>query len=99
MTRTTMSDALKSKRVRVCDNGLFLPLAMRLSRDFGEVEYFKPWVSQAPTSMSLLVGEGFDEVTRIKSLWDNMDSVDLWVFPDILFGDIQSHLVKLGHRV
>jgi hypothetical protein len=32
-------------------------------------------------------------------MWEYVDSVDLWVFPDVYFADVQEQLVDMGKRV
>jgi len=58
-----------------------------------------PWANSFPRSNQLLVGDGFDEIERIKFLWDHVDDVDLFIFPDIYFGDVATQLAKMGKRV
>jgi hypothetical protein len=85
--------------VCVCDCGLFVSIARRLAREFKRVLYFSPWVTAFPTSNSMLIGDGFDDIERINRPWDRIDEVDLWVFPDVYFADWQNMLVRLGKRV
>lgn len=94
-----MSDDLKSKRVLIYDYGLFVSLAETLARYFGEVRYFMPWKSSFPKSNSLIVGAGLTSVTRTTDFFDEIDSADLIVFPDVYDGDLQNHLRSIGHRV
>lgn len=89
----------KSKCCCWLDNGLFVDYALRYAPEFGRTLYWTPWVSSFPTSNSLLVGDGFDSIERIKHIWDYVDQVDLWIVPDVYFSDIQVALVNMGKRV
>lgn len=90
---------LKNKTVGWIDNGLFVDFAIRHSHHFGRTLYWMPWVSSFPKSNQLLIGDGFDEIERIRFLWDYIDQIDLFIIPDIYFGDIASFLSKLGKPV
>lgn len=90
---------LKDKTVLIYDDGLFMFLAERLSRDFGTVLLYTPWESDYPRSQDDAIGEGIEGVTRISSFWDHIDEADLFVFPGLYHGDIQIQLVNMGKRV
>lgn len=92
-------DDLSSKTCFVYDNGLFVELAVRLARDFGKVYYYHPFKSAFPRLRDASVGEGLLGVERVYDLWDVADQVDLWVFPDVYDGDLQSFLRNRGDRV
>src|SRR5882724_7828370 len=92
--------AYTSKTVCVVDNGLFVELALTLTPHFKRVYYFSPWSQSGyPRSNALLIGHGVPNVTRIESIWEVLDEVDLFVFPDVYFGSLQLHLAALGKRV
>lgn len=90
---------LKSKTCMVVDNGIFVEMSRRLADDFGRVLYFSPWSSGYPTSRGLLIGAGDDKIERVKDMWLHIDEVDLFVFPDVYEGGLQTHLASLGKRV
>lgn len=90
---------LKSKTVAICDSGLFAECARTLSRSFGKVYYTSPWVSDFPSSTKTELGEGFPEYERVKDIWDIIDDVDLFVFPDQHQGPLQQYLAAQGKRV
>jgi hypothetical protein len=92
-------DNLKEKVVLVIDCGLFVEFCIRLSKDFKKVYYHTPWVSSFPTSKDIAVGTGFKEIERIDNMWDIIDEVDLFVFPDVYFADLQQYLRNIGKRV
>lgn len=89
---------LEEKTACIIDNGLFVDFAVRLTREFGRVLYWSPWVSAFPRSNNLLIGEGLG-LRRIRYPWDHLDKVDLWIFPDVYFSDMQNELVRQGRRV
>jgi hypothetical protein len=92
-------DNLKNKVVTVYDPGNYQEVAVRLARDFGKVNYFKPWKSAAPQFRQLFIGDGIPNVRRVRNFFDVIDETDLFVFPDVYDGDLQLHLEKLGKRV
>ena len=95
-----MPPSYRNKSCCVVDNGLFVELAVTLSKSFGQVYYYSPWESAFPKSNEVLIGKGIPDVTRIDSIWPVLDAVDLWVFPDIYMGSLQHHLADdLGKRV
>ena len=87
------------KSILVIDNGLFLHFAEHLTEYFGTVYYWSPWVSAFPKSNSLIVGQGVPGVTRVRSIWEVADEVDMFVFLDIGYGQLQDYLVGIGKRV
>lgn len=87
------------KTCLVFDNGGYVEVAKTLSKDFKKVYYFTPWQTGFPTSNDTLIGSGFKEFERTNHFWDKIDEVDLFVFTDIMQGDLQEYLVKQGKRV
>lgn len=78
---------LKTKSCLVADWGLFVELAPRLARDFGEVKLFVPWASGYPRAAPAHVGCGLDGVDRVETFWDHVPDADVVVFPDLYFAD------------
>ncbi len=78
---------LKTKSVLIADHGLFMDLAPRLARDFGEVKLFVPWASGYPKAAPAYVGTGIEGVDRVETFWDHVADSDLVVFPDLYFSD------------
>lgn len=97
--QTMTTTNLKTKTVMVMDNGLFVSFARMLAKDFGKVYYHAPWITSFPRSQTLAVGAGFDEIERVKFPLDKADEVDLWVFLDLYYHDLQAYLVEKGARV
>ncbi len=94
-----MSD-YSNRRALVYDGGgTFLPLAERLSREFAEVGYFKPWENDTPDGRELMVGYGVPGITRIKYFFQEYKKYDLIIFPDVWEGDLQEDLRSRGCRV
>lgn len=83
----------------VVDNGLFVGFALRIAPAFKELLYWSPWQSAFPKSNQLLPGDGFDEMTRVKHLFDAIEKADLIIFPDVYYGDLQEKLVRDGKLV
>ena len=94
-----MTEAYKSKSVAVVDNGIFGCLAEKLAETFGKVFYHSPWVSDYPTSAHTELGKGFPEFERVNDIWDIVDDVDLFVFPESHQGPLQNYLADQGKRV
>lgn len=93
-----MSD-LSSRRLLIWDFGLFPCLAEFFGKFFGEVEYFVPWANAYPASNLALVGEGLNNVTRVRNFFERVDVADLIYFPDLGNGDLQEYLRRKGKRV
>ena len=88
-----------TKSVCVVDNGVYTSLAEKLSETFGKVYYTSPWVSDYPTSYRTELGKGFPSFEQVKDIWDIVDDVDLFVFPESHQGPLQNYLQKIGKRV
>lgn len=89
----------RDKCALVIDNGLFTHTAIKLSESFGRVLYWTPWVNAFPKSNATLPGDGLDEIKRILHWEEHIDEADLVVFPDVMFGPLQTLLVNMGKLV
>jgi len=89
----------KNLTALVIDNGLFVGFALRIAPQFKELLYWTPWQSAFPKSNQLLPGDGFDEMQRVKYLWDAIEKADLVIFLDVYWGDLQDKLVHDGKMV
>lgn len=91
----------KSEVTAICiDNGLFVELALRLSRDYKKVYYCVPgWTSGFPRMHEAWVGMGLDGITVVDDFWPVYDEIDLWFFPDVYFGGMQLYLEGQGKKV
>lgn len=94
-------DDLSNKTALVYDCGLCVELALRLAREggFGRVLYFMDWKQNLPVSAKAIVGDGFDEIERVHDFFDAVPDTDIFIFPDVMNGDLQLHLEGLGKRV
>lgn len=81
---------LKDKTALVYDGGLFLTLAFRLARDFGNVLFYAPDGNPFPTPNSRCLGDGFDDIERVHDLYSTAAlGIDFVVFPDVGHADLQ----------
>jgi len=84
----------------VMSGGLFMEMACRLARDFGKVYYYTEWRSTFPHMNVGMVGHGMEKIKRVDSIFGpHFDTIDLFVFPDLYWGETQVYLEKLGKRV
>lgn len=92
---------LSNKTVLVVDNGLFVSLAIRLAQDFDKVYYCCPsWVDAFPKMNKAMIGHGYDEIEVVDDVFGpHFDDIDLFVFPDVYFGQLQLSLEAEGHLV
>jgi hypothetical protein len=98
---------LSDKIVVVVDYGQFFELGITLSKAFGKVYYFTPWVTEFPTRNPRLPGMGFEEIESIDYLFRtttekgkySFDKVDEFIFPALYCSDWQELLVSMGKRV
>lgn len=92
---------LKEKTVCMVDNGLFLETLITISPQFKRCLYFSYWTNAFPKSNGALIGDGLEDegIERINFLFDYIDEIDLFIFPDIYDHDLQLHLESLGKRV
>lgn len=90
-----MPENLRTKSCLIIDHGLFVELAPRLARDFGEVRLFVPWTSGYPKAAAAHVGCGLRNpdsgraVERVETFWDRVPDADVVVFSDLYFADWQ----------
>jgi hypothetical protein len=94
-----MSCNPKDKIVTWVDNGLFVDFALSCAPGFKHTYYWTPWASGFPKSNSLLPGDGFEEMDRVRWVWDAIEKSDIIIFPDVYFGDMQVACEKMGKQV
>lgn len=99
MEKPTEKVNLKTKTAAVVDCGLFLEIACKIGEKFKKVYYTTPWISSFPKMNQGYIGYGMPNIERIGSIWEKFDEIDIFIFPDIYFGPLQTHLVSLGKRV
>lgn len=83
----------------VLDNGLFLPVALRLSKTFKHTYYWSPWEKDFPSIRDAVIGDGYETLERIKCPFGVVKDCDLFVFPDIGYALFQKYLVEQGKSV
>lgn len=89
----------KTKSALIYDYGTFLPLAQRLSKDFGKVMYFTPWESKSPQHKLTMFGKNIPGIERVNKFFDYVDEADVIIFPDCTNSDMQLHLESCGYNV
>jgi hypothetical protein len=80
----------------VCDTGIFLHIARRLARDYKTVYYWSPWEMAFPHFRDDIIGDGYGDIIRVESVESVADKIDLAVFPDIGYSDLQKQFVAAG---
>ncbi len=94
-----LRDDLSTKTVMVIENGLFVEIAKTLSKSFKRVLYYCRWEGAFPRSNQYVIGQGIEGIERVYNIFEYIDEVDLFVFPDIYDGQLQLHLESLGKLV
>src|SRR5271156_1381335 len=87
--------------VRACviDYGTFIDVAAKLGETMAKVYYHSPVDQEYQNVRDCVLGEGLENVERLDDLFDKLDEIDLFVFPDIGFGSLQRHLRSRGKAV
>jgi hypothetical protein len=83
----------------VIDFGTFLSVAEKLAETMKTVFYHSPFQVEYLDVRDCMLGTGLDKVDRLDEIFDRLDEIDLFVFPDIGFGDLQRHLRSMGKAV
>ena len=87
------------KKVLIIDHGIFTSFAQRLARMF-DVFYFVPYADRSfPKLNPAIVGSGMEGVERVEDMWRMVNEVDLIVFPDVGFYQLQDFLRAAGYKV
>lgn len=81
--------------VMVLECGLFQSVAHVLTSQFKRVLYYRDANQSFPTANDLAIGTGYS-FERVTSIWEHYEEVDIWIFPDIGYGDFQEWLKKQG---
>lgn len=91
---------VKDVTCMVVDLGLFVELARTLGKTMRKVYYCNPsWVTAFPRMNMGLIGSGFDEIEVCLSPWEHFEDIDLYVFPDVGHGEMQTYLESVGKAV
>lgn len=83
----------------VVDNGLFCDFALNLAPHFKKLFYWTPWESSFPKSNSLLPGDGFDQMERVRDKWTAIRQSQLVIYFDVYYGAEQELVESLGKFV
>ena len=85
----------------VIDYGYYASLAERMAEDCKKVYYYSPCEAEFVDINRCVYGDGLQKVERCDD-WmrpEILDTIDLFVFPDIGFEGLQAHLKSLGKAV
>jgi hypothetical protein len=93
-----MTDLSKQK-ILVIDRGQFLPVAERLSRDFGLVEYYLAEEDPEPQRHTEEIGKGYDNIKVIDDLHRAADRCDAMAFLDVNNSDTPTWFYDKGYNV
>lgn len=87
--------------VCVVDNigGTFLPIAHRMSDFFERVYYHSVSQSPFPRASMEKIGCGYENIIRLDEFWNNLDKIDIIIFPDLYFNDWGMLLRSMGKMV
>ena len=83
----------------VCDHGLGIPVAQRLAKGYKRVLYHCPNCEGFPTINRCIIGYNMDGIEKVEEMWRIKNEVDVWVFPDLGFADIQYELESQGRKI
>lgn len=91
---------LKDKVACVIDFGNYIGLARNLSKSFGTVYYYCPWVINGfPEHDPVDIGRGVEGIIKVKDWEDVFEQTDIFIFPDIYYAGLQSMLRRMGKLV
>jgi hypothetical protein len=89
-----------SKTCLIYDHaGLYCHVALALAHGFDRVLYFSEWRDAFSTSKGRLIGDGFEEIERIRDFEDGLADADMVMFPDMGRYGLQAYLRSLGMPV
>src|ERR1700691_5121874 len=85
----------------VCDFGTFISIAAKLGETYQKVYYHSPHDREYQDVRDSVKGTGIENVERLDAPLDPdvLDSIDLFIFPDIGFRGMQRHLRSIGKAV
>lgn len=85
----------------VADYGTFISVAEKLGERMKKVYYYGLTESEYHDIRECIIGTGLPNVERLDDPLDPdiLDTIDLFVFPDIGFGGLQKHLRSIGKAV
>lgn len=84
----------------VVDYGTFISIAAKLAESMARCFYHSPFETEYQNVRNCVLGVGIEGVERLDEIFGpEFDDIDLFVFPDIGFGDLQRQLRKMGKAV
>ena len=83
----------------IVDTGVFVPIARKLGEQFKHCFYWSPWETAWPTVRNFIIGDGYEELERVESVWDVKDKCDAFIFLDIGYSGMQRELISQGYPV
>lgn len=85
----------------VVDYGTFIGLAERLSESYSKVYYYSPFEQEYEGIKTCVIGDGIKRLERMDEFLEPsvLNTIDLFVFPDIGYGGLQRHLRSIGKLV
>ena len=87
---------LSTKRVVVFDRGPWLPVALQLGRDFGNVDYYLTEEETHPSFMLDQIGKGYEEIHLVDDFWTAVHKADMVVFTGVYNGNFQKEVIRQG---
>lgn len=81
------------------DKGIFPHIAWAMARQCKKVYYTGPPEQVMRRLRDDIIGQGFNNITRIESFWDVEDECDVFVFTDVGFAAEQRKLIRDGRNV
>lgn len=85
----------------VVDAGTFVTLAEKIGEKTSETYYYSPFEQEYLGVERCIIGDNLTQITRMDDFLDPdiLDTIDLFVFPDIGYAGLQRHLKSLGKMV
>ena len=90
---------LSKKVALVLDNGIFVDFANKLGQHFNKVYYFCEWKDSFPKMNKSYIGYGLENIEVVHYIWDLIDKIDIFIFLDLYYADLQNYLTRIGKRV
>lgn len=90
---------MKDVTACIVDRGLFPSIALCMAKQCKQVFYTGPPEQVMRSFQDDIIGDGFENVYRVESLWDVEDICDVFVFTDIGFRAEQAKLKREGKAV
>jgi len=83
----------------IYDFGLSVEHAVRIAKDGNNVKYFTPYIKAFPQFEDYAFGLGIEGIDKVKTFFDEVDTADILMFPDIGAGDLCDYFKKQGRIV